>query len=109
MKQIFLILKFIQKANLDGQILFRKDFPLEELKVNDDQLDFYLKNLFDDGYIKGLFLIPMYGGKIGIKLNNPTITIKGMEYLEDNSAMKKIYNLFKEGKDIIPPFLAGFF
>lgn len=109
MKQIFLILKFIQKYNLNGEVIFRKDFPLQELKLNDDQLDFYLNNLYDDGYIKGIIIVPLLGGKTGIKLNNPTITIKGMEYLENNSTMKKIYNIFKEGKDIIPSFLTGFF
>lgn len=98
MKHIFLILKFIQQANMNGDILLKKDFPLNELEVNEIQLNMYLKNLYDSGYITGIFPVKMYGGKIGIKVSNPTITIKGMQYLEENSEMKKLYNLLKEIK-----------
>ncbi|MGL5621764.1 YjcQ family protein [Cetobacterium sp.] len=109
MKSTFLILKFIQKHNLNGTTFLKKDFPLDELKITSSQLDLYLKNLADSGYIKGIFKISLYGGKIGIKLNNPTITTKGMEYLENNSSMKKLFNFYKENKDTIPFFLKCFF
>lgn len=98
MKKIFLILKFIQNANLNGQTLYYKDFPLEKLNLNNNQLDFYLKTLFEDGYIKGVSLIPTTEEKVELKLDNLTITTKGLEYLEENLTMKKYKNSLKKEK-----------
>lgn len=100
MKAIFLILKIIENGNSSGEILTIKDFPLDKLNISETQLHIYFKNLYESNYIDGLFIVHHY--PIRIKLNNPTLTLKGMEYLEENSIMNKIFKAIKEVKGWLP-------
>lgn len=100
MNAIFLMLKIIEIANFKGKRLSIKDFPLDKLKITESQLDINFKNLYEAGYIDGVFIVST--DPVGVKLANPTLTLKGMEYIEENSTMKKVYNALKEAKSWIP-------
>ena len=41
------------------------------------------------------------GDRVDLKIIKPKLTIKGMQYLEENSMMKKAYNLLKGIREII--------
>lgn len=41
-------------------------------------------------------------GMHGIKFDNVQITLKGLEYLSENSLMKKVANIAKSIKETIP-------
>lgn len=58
--------------------------------------------LFEAGYIDGIRVVELYDGNYDIKMIHPCITLKGLEYLEDNTNMKKVYRFMKGLKDIIP-------
>lgn len=52
--------------------------------------------IVDNGYVEGIRIIECMGAKIPmIKMYAPTITLAGLEYLEENSMMKKVANLVK--------------
>jgi len=57
--------------------------------------------LQDAGYVEGVHYIKSMGMK-GIKLTDVRITLKGLEYLEENSFMKKAANIAKGITDLIP-------
>ncbi len=55
----------------------------------------------DNGLIKGAIVKPTKTTRI-LYLNDMYITMKGIEYLQENSMMKKTYKILKELKDWIP-------
>ncbi len=87
MKAIFLILTI-------------KDFSLDKLKISENQLHINFKNLYEANYIDELFIVSHH--PVSVKLSNLTLTPKRMEYLEENSTMKKIFRAIKEAKGWLP-------
>lgn len=65
---------------------------------------YLLTNLYNDGYISGVALIPIAGcPEKGVKLlPNLCITPKGIEYLQENSMMNKAKDFLKTIKEIVP-------
>lgn len=53
-----------------------------------------MAELIENGYIKGAFKVKTIGKEYGIKTTaNTRITIKGLEFLEENSGMKKVQQM----------------
>ena len=65
---------------------------------------YLLSHLYAEGYIGGIALIPILGcPEKGVKLlPDLCITPKGIEYLQENSAMQKAKAFLKGLKEIIP-------
>lgn len=63
----------------------------------------YFYNLNKDGYIDGLNNISICNGYyLKEQLENCTITPKGIDYLCNNTAFKKIVQIFKDVKEVTP-------
>ncbi len=76
-----------------------KDFPVEETYFN-----YVVENLMKDGVIENALIIPVDGANPIIRIDNSIrITPKGIEYLEENSSMKRIATALKEVIDIVKP------
>jgi len=59
--------------------------------------------LFENGYIDGIVLFQILGRiDNSVKIINPQITIKGLEYLEENSTLQKAKNFLKDLAPVIP-------
>ncbi|MRH08478.1 head protein [Lactobacillus reuteri] len=63
-----------------------------------------LKMLKDHGYIDGVSITRTLNGTLVIAISNASITVEGLQYLAENSMMKKAYNVLKEVKDWLPGF-----
>lgn len=80
-------------------------------KINNSTLNitfrqFYqtMKILTEDGYVKGVMfndVVPPEQSILG-HLRDWRITSTGIEYLEENSLMKKAYKVVKEARDWLP-------
>jgi hypothetical protein len=76
---------------------------LEAMGVTAERLHRYLEMLQDAGLIKNADLYTSVTGDLCLR--NPRkirITLKGLEYLQENSIMKKLYNAAKGAVDLIP-------
>lgn len=60
-----------------------------------------LKILIKDGYIDGIKIVTDKCGS-DIALIAPCLTLSGMEYLSENTMMKKAYKAIKGIEDIVP-------
>lgn len=60
----------------------------------------YLEMLQEAGFIQGINIVKMSNGALEAKAFAPMITLKGLEYLADNSMMKKVTNILKGGANI---------
>lgn len=73
-------------------------------QINKSYWTFIMVNLLKDGYIKGIFVDYTDNSEIPdvYYLDNCKITPKGIEYLCDNSFMKKAKQFFMKAIEIIP-------
>ena len=74
----------------------------EHLKVSEERYNRYLEMMADVGYIKGVQITKNITGETQIDAEEVRITLKGLEYLQENSIMRKMYQTAKGIKEIIP-------
>ena len=100
---IYHILKHLEEhlgeGNVDVEQISHERFGISFLRW-----EALLRMMQEEGYIKGL----MYQQTMSdssphvVTPIHPAITIKGLEYLCENSLMKKVENTAKRIKDIVP-------
>lgn len=98
---IYKILKALEAA-MDYDEFDMSQISPEELKISQKRWDAIMEMLADNDYVKGVNVLQFAGGGRGIKVSDPRITLKGLEYLNDNTLMKKAANIAKGIKDSIP-------
>ena len=74
---------------------------LEALKISEERRNKILQSMIGKGLIDGFERVN-YADGYGFKAIEPRLTIKGMEFLQENSTMQKIKNGLKDVKDITP-------
>lgn len=100
-KAVYKILSALEKA-MDYPEFDINVIGPEALGVSNERWARYIEMMIDVGYIKGASLKRDITGATRISANNIRITLKGLEYLQENSMMKKVYNAVKGFKDITP-------
>lgn len=92
---IYKILKAIEKS-MDYDEFDSNAISPETLHITRNRWEAIMAELVRNGYISGVDLVPFMGrGLPGIKVERPILTIKGAEYLSENSMMKKAYRMAK--------------
>ena len=79
-------------------------YGTDDFHVVKDCWQYIWLNLYKEGYIDGIKVIPILGeqNKV-IKLTDQlAITPKGIEYVAENNAMQKAKNFLKGLKEIVP-------
>jgi hypothetical protein len=102
-KIIYRILKHLEQ-HLDERTLDTDKISHETLGISFLRWESLLRMMQEDGYIKGLvYEQTMSDSSPHVVMPiRPSITIKGLEYLEENSFMKKAASTLKTVKEIIP-------
>ena len=59
-------------------------------------------NLYEEGYVAGIKPMPTKEGLVIGDIQEAIITMKGVEYLLDNSLMQKVKRTLKDVKEMIP-------
>ena len=95
------ILKALETA-MDYDEFDMNRISAEALTISQKRWDAIMEMLADNGYVKGVSVLEFAGGDRGIKVSGIRITLKGLEYLNDNTLMKKAANIAKGIKDSIP-------
>lgn len=100
---IYKVLDFFEK-NMDNESIDMDEISYEKLGITENIWINIMKMMEDNEYIEGITIRKSIDGIISIGCCNPAITLKGLEYLKENSTMKKMYKFFKEVKEITPGF-----
>lgn len=74
----------------------------DKLKVSENRWARYIEMMEDVGYIKGARVYKDITGDINVELNNVSITLKGLEYLQENTIMRRLYKAARGVVDLIP-------
>ena len=100
---IYRILKALQKS-MDSDEFDEAMIAPERLKISETRRNKLLVQLVKNEYIEGIELRNYADTNTPevLILPSATITLRGLEYLEDNSMMKKAANVIKELKDFVP-------
>lgn len=101
-KIIYKILKYLETA-MDYSEPDYEPLNKDALGISEERRTALIEQLLKNGYIEGVE-IKKYIGNVSpvISYFKPKITLKGLEYLHNNTMMQKIFNAAKGIKDIIP-------
>ena len=97
---IYRILRYLEKA-LDYDEPNMDCISAKALKLSDQRWMALMEMLSKEGYIDGFSVQRTVDGSILISSSMPRITLKGLEYLQENSLMKKAAELAKGVANII--------
>ena len=102
-KIIYRILKYLEE-HIGEENLDLDRISYEQLGISFLRWGALLRMMQEEGYIKGLIYEQTMSdiSPHVVTPIRPKITIKGLEYLEENSFMKKAAEAFKTVKEIIP-------
>ncbi len=100
-KIIYRILSTLEKS-MDLEEIDTSCISAEQLKVSQERWSKYMEMLTDAGYIKGVSIKKYVTGDIAVNIDEIRITLKGLEYLSENSIMQRMYKAAKGFTDLIP-------
>lgn len=100
-KAVYKILSTLEKA-MDIHEFDIKTISYEKLGVSKERWARYIEMMVDVGYIKGARVYSDITGETNVDCEDIRITLKGLEYLQENSIMRKIYNAVKGVKEVTP-------
>lgn len=100
-RAVYKILSALEKA-MDLPEFDVMEIGPDALGVSKERWRRYLEMMADVGYIKGVTLRANVLGETVANAKNIRITLKGLEYLQENSIMRKLYNAANGVVDIIP-------
>lgn len=101
-KIIYHILKYLEEHM--GEAITVEEISHERFGISFLRWEALLRMMQEDGYIKGLVYEQTMSDSSPhvVAPIRPRITIKGLEYLTENSLMKRVANGMKTAKEIIP-------
>lgn len=100
-KAVYKILSELEKQ-MDSMETDISKFSHDVLKISETRWMKYIEMMYDCGYIKGVEISQTMDGLMFCDYQDMKITLKGLEYLQENSIMKKIYKSAIGVKEIIP-------
>ena len=99
-KTVYRILNFLKESEKYDEF-DDECFNAEYFGLTDRQFSSTLERMIDDGHVKGLSIKRGADGYVVISLMSPSITTAGLEYLSENSFMRKAAKAAKGIVEII--------
>lgn len=100
-KAVYRILSTLEKA-MDLTDFDASQIGPDVLGVTRQRWARYIEMMADVGYIQGASVQESISGELMVDVDNIRITLKGLEYLQENSIMQKLYRAAKGIKEITP-------
>lgn len=100
-KAVYKILSTLEKA-MDLPEFDINLISTEKLGISQERWCRYMEMMADVGYIKGIEMYVDITGELNVEAKDIRITLKGLEYLQENSIMQRMYNAAKGIKEVIP-------
>ncbi|MEJ9152444.1 YjcQ family protein [Bacillus smithii] len=99
---ILAILKYLEES-MDGERVDHSKINEQSLGISHSRYCRILSMMLEDGLITGLTPVNLPGVTYTqYKFMDPRITLRGIEYLEQNKPSARAYALLKEIRDWIP-------
>ena len=99
-KIIYKILSALEK-DMDLQEFDLEKISFNTLGISKERWAKYIQMMVDSEYIKGIHVYYDCTGALEVDNSGISLTLKGLEYLTENSIMQRIYKSFMSVKDVI--------
>ena len=99
-KCIYKILKTLEKA-MDYSEFDTSQIDYHSLEVSKERWSRYIEMMSAVGYIKGVKITSYINGETSVDIKDIRITLKGLEYLSENTIMQRLYKSAMGVKDLI--------
>jgi hypothetical protein len=93
-KAIYKILKRLEEQ-MDDDLANLEGVKHTDLQITENRWTNLLRMLANEGYIEGINVVPKLEGRAEIVYSKPGIKLDGLQFLKENSMMKKAENLVK--------------
>jgi len=100
-KAVYKILTVLERA-MDYPEFDIEQIGPEALGVSKERWNRYIEMMADVGYIKGVSIKYDITGETCVTVSKLRITLKGLEYLQENSIMQRLYQTAKGFKEVAP-------
>ena len=100
-RTIYRMLRTLERA-MDAEEFDYTSIGAKALGISEPRWGHLIEMLIDEGYVKGIHLERDAGGNIVTSVAYPRITLKGLEYLSENTLMKQANKAAKGIADLIP-------
>lgn len=100
-KAVYRIMSALEKA-MDLPAFDVQQIGHDALGVTQERWCRYMEMMADVGYIKGVETQRFITGETSVDARDIRITLKGLEYLQENGIMRKLYKAAKGVADIVP-------
>ena len=100
-KAVYMILAALEKA-MDYPEFDLAVISPEALQISKERWGRYIEMMADVGYIKGVRISRDVLGNTNVSCADIRITLKGLEYLQENGVMRKMFNTLRGIKEITP-------
>ena len=100
-KAVYRILSALEKA-MDLTEFDISQIDAKTIGVSEQRWARYIEMMADVGYIKGVDVDESITGNLIVNADDIRITLKGLEFLQENSIMQRLYKAAKGIKDITP-------
>lgn len=98
-KTIYKMLSAFEKS-LDIEDFDMSEISADKLNISKPRFTKYIEMLVEAEYLAGIEIRESITGN-DIVADNPHITLKGLEYLAENSIMQRMYKTTKGIKDLV--------
>ncbi len=99
-KCIYKILRALEKA-MDFPEFDISQIDYNKLEISKERWAKYLEMMLDSGYIKGVRIYEDITGELCVENEGIRITLKGLEYLSENTIMQRLYKAAMGIKEIV--------
>lgn len=100
-KTIYRILSILEKA-MDLPIVDPSIINADILGISEQRFERCIEMLTDEGYIDGVYTLRLLDGTKIVDNSDMHITLRGLEYLQEDSIMKRQHNAAKGIKTLTP-------
>jgi hypothetical protein len=99
-KAVYKILRYLERL-MDCEDFDRAGFTGERFGVSQERWLRLLGMLADAGYIEGVSVQRAADGHVMVSVGHVSVTLKGLEYLQENTLMRKAANAAKGIVDVV--------
>lgn len=99
---MYKILSYLYKCLKAGDKPDMRMVSPEALGINAAYWASIIEELVDRGYVKGYRVADIPSRNRVITPEHPTVTMSGVEFLMENSMMRKAYQFLRDTKDAVP-------
>lgn len=86
----------------------KEDFTAERFRITENRFNCYISMLSEAGYVSGVDRREYADGSVSIDYSGISITLAGIQFLWENSAMRKIAEFAEQAGLIVAEAGAGF-